>query len=541
MLITKSLMPFGHDSSVGSCLALSMALLAPSTNLMAQQVTNKTPTAQAEAKGVDMEKQPVKPQFKIVVPPVKARVPAETAATAARDLSRQDPRPQTVDVQPSAAPSARRAQGESASAASARSMKGLTPPLRAAELHRLSTSVLKENGVVVSHPSQAVAGLPSALLNDRAKVASMLGDLRRIDAVRSGPMTLYRRIAPSETDRETQTAADAVAPGERASVTAGAGLFDVVARGAATRRCTEVSLALDRYELNIRSVGLADPSVVAGSREFWDSVERNNMPLLAKYRQAAKEFTDACLDSDLKTLTVKQRAALDLVLGHLFIDGVPSCMGTRIRADLFLTARHCFYQFSEALGWQPRAMTNAHLTLVGNPEAMFKVQVLSCSAVGGNPDCADLPVDPVAADHLILKIVAPRRAGSSRGLPPMPDMLFEWPIAKQFLVVPGYSSWFTGRPWGSGDKPFATAPAVNGCIVAEVANGCVVNACQSDAGYSGSPMFVRRNVDQLVMVGIFLGSATAYPTCMRSNRNFGASLPSYVANAPAGPVAKGRQ
>ena len=367
----------------------------------------------------------------------------------------------------------------------------------------------------------------------------MLGDLRRIDAVRNGPTTLYRRIMPSESDRETRSAIDAVSLGDRLSVTAGTDLFDGLARSVATQRCAEASQVLDRHELNVRRVGLVDPSVEAGSREFWDSVERNNKDLLSRYRQAAKAFSDACLDSELKTLTVKQRASLDLVLGQLFIDGVSSCMGARIRADLFLTARHCFYQFDEALGWLPRSIKTAHLSLVGNPQALFEVQIVNCGGPGPQPDCGDLPVDPVAADHLLLKIVAPRKPGAPR-LPSMPEMRYERPTAKQFLVVPGYSSWFTGRPWDAGDKPLATAPAISGCVIAEVANGCVVNACQSDAGYSGSPMFARRNVDQLVMIGIFLGAATAYPTCLRSNRNFGASLPSYVANAGVAPNAKGR-
>jgi hypothetical protein len=213
-------------------------------------------------------------------------------------------------------------------------------------------------------------------------------------------------------------------------------------------------------------------------------------------------------------------------------------MGTRIRADLFLTARHCLQQFDPTLGWQPRAVKDMHLRLVGQPQLELELRASTCRGSASGPDCSAASVDPVTADHLVLQIVAPGR--SARDLPPMPELLFERPAPKQFLVVPGYSTWFTGRPWAPGDRPLATAPAIDGCVITEVAKDCVVNACQSDAGYSGSPMFARRNVDQLVMVGIFLGSATAYPTCMRGDRNFGASLPRDVALTLAGPVARAR-
>ena len=415
-------------------------------------------------------------------------------------------------------------------------------PANTAQLHQLGSAVLLKHGIELFRPGQAASGLPAAVLNDRAKVVSALSDLRQLDAIHSGPMTLYRRVAPNQFDRETQDALEsATKRGDAAALTAGAQLFDAAQRAAATRRCNEASLALDREELNIRSAGLADPTLVAGSAAFWDTMGRLNPSLLSRYQDAAKRYADTCLDSNLQTLTPKQRTALDQVLGELFIDGAPSCMGTRIRADLFLTARHCLFRFDESLGWQPRPVNALHLTLAGVPQTRFRVAPIDCNAAAPDPACVKLSGEPLAADHLLLRIAASAKKGGSAALPPMPELRFESPTAKQFLVVPGYSSWFTGRAWSANDKPFATSAAVSGCVVGELANACIVNACQSDAGYSGAPMFVRRNVDQLVMVGIFLGTATAYPSCMRSDRNFGARLPQFLAASRADELAKGRQ
>ena len=52
--------------------------------------------------------------------------------------------------------------------------------------------------------------------------------------------------------------------------------------------------------------------------------------------------------------------------------------------------------------------------------------------------------------------------------------------------------------------------------------GCLINSCQSEAGFSGAPMFARRKTDELVLVGIFLVSTAhnPYRRCQRPDRNF---------------------
>jgi hypothetical protein len=142
--------------------------------------------------------------------------------------------------------------------------------------------------------------------------------------------------------------------------------------------------------------------------------------------------------------------------------------------------------------------------------------------------CAALTDNPVTADQIVLKLAARSRDAPQRDLPPMPAVSIERPAVNQFLVVPGHSAWITGRAWRAGDAVYVTTPSVPGCMVSEIDKGCVVNACQSEAGFSGAPMFARRKVDALVMVGIFLGTANEYDQCKRSDRNFGAPPPPHV-------------
>jgi hypothetical protein len=303
--------------------------------------------------------------------------------------------------------------------------------------------------------------------------------------------------------------------------------------------------------LNIRKIGVEEPRAAPGSAAFWDALARLDAPALKRYRDAAKTFADACLDMRLETLTAAQREALGQVLGLLLIDGVHACMGLRVRADLVLTARHCLYAFDEVLGWQPRGARSIELVLPGAPAAKVALRELDCRNAAGDPACAEPAADPVAADHLLLK-VAPRKASAKASaaagtaampnppLPPMPELVFELPTAREFLVVPGHSSWYTGRSWAAGDRPFATAAGLSGCLVESLDNACLINACQSNDGFSGTPILARRNTDKLVVVGIFLGAAAAYPACQRTEHNFGAVLPGYVRRERLTEIARGR-
>ena len=287
--------------------------------------------------------------------------------------------------------------------------------------------------------------------------------------------------------------------------------------------------ALERQELNVRSVGLTDPSLSPGSVQFWSAVEGLNKPALDHYRQAAVVYTQACLDAQWLTLTEEQRSAMRSVVGHVLLDGVHTCMGARIAKDRFLTARHCLYDYDDDQAkWVPRRIVRRQVALIGNARTRFDATEIDCSAPQPDTSCSALSDNPVTADHLVLKVAMRSRDVPAVALPPMPALAIERPAVKQFMVVPGHSTWITGRGWSPADDVYVTTAAVAGCMVTEIANGCVVNSCQSEAGFSGAPMFARRNVKELVMVGIFLGSAMEYEQCMRSDRNFGAVPPPHL-------------
>jgi hypothetical protein len=217
------------------------------------------------------------------------------------------------------------------------------------------------------------------------------------------------------------------------------------------------------------------------------------------------------------------------VVGHVLLDGAHACMGARIAKDRFLTARHCLYDYDDGLGqWVARRVTRRQIALIGDAKTRFEAAELDCRAAQPDAACGTLTDNPVTADQIVLRIAARSTDAAAAPLPPMPALTVERPALQQFLVVPGHSTWITGRGWSAADEVYVTTAGVPGCMVAEIANGCVVNSCQSEAGFSGAPMFARRNVNELVMVGIFLGTANEYEQCRRADRNFGATPPPHV-------------
>jgi hypothetical protein len=437
----------------------------------------------------------------------------------------------------SQAPAASAAVQRKLSAAwSANQASALTP----AQKLTASRAVLHHLGIEFARPGESASGIASEVLDERHRVASALDALRAVDRVGQGGLTPYRLTFPTESDKETaQALAEIKAQGGAATLTAGDALFNEMARTLGSGLCNKASEALDREELNLRAIASEDVDAVPGSPVFWNALDRINAPALARYRAAAQTYAESCLDASLQSLTPAQRQALDQVLGVMLIDGTPECMATRIRPDLVLTARHCLYAYDETFGWQRRAIRSLGLVLVGVPGERWGLAEVDCAADGSVPGCGALPSDPVAGDHLVLRVTPPK-AGSKARLPPLPDVVFQAARANQFLVVPGWSTWFTGRSWSANDRPLATAPAISGCLVKSVQNACLINACQSDSGFSGSPILARVATDKLVVVGIFLGAATAYPTCQRSRHNFGAGLPAFLTRAQVAGVARSR-
>jgi hypothetical protein len=393
----------------------------------------------------------------------------------------------------------------------------------------LTLSVLQRHGFRGADIGGLRQGLPSALLNNPLRSQLLLNELRDLD--RSGEWTtMSRRLPPQNNDQDTDKAlAQLASSGEIAALTGSDALTDSARRKAASEQCRRATVALDRHELRLRGMTLTDPSIAPGSAPFWSAVEAQDKPALDQYRQAAGVYTQACLDTQWLSLTDAQRAAMRDVVGHVLLDGVHTCMGARIAKERFLTARHCLYRYDEALSqWLPRRIGQRQVALIGDAATRFEATELDCSAAPADAACAVLNDNPVAADQIVLKVAARSQDTRAVALPPMPALRVERPALRQFLVVPGHSAWITGRAWKPADAVYVTTAGVPGCMVAEIANGCVVNACQSEAGFSGAPMFARRNVNELVMVGIFLGSANEYEQCKRADRNFGALPPQHV-------------
>ena len=212
------------------------------------------------------------------------------------------------------------------------------------------------------------------------------------------------------------------------------------------------------------------------------------------------------------------------------LDGVAECMGTRIARDRFLTARHCLYQYDRNLGWQRGPVQRLRVSLAGQPDAWVDIDELDCESPHPDATCSRVQAsNPLASDHLLLRL-HPR---ADAALPPMPALRVDRAAVNQMLVVPGRSSWITGRALATADPIYVTTPDIGGCMIAINQEGCLINSCQSESGFSGAPMFARRKTDELVLVGIFLGSTAhnPYRQCQRPDRNFGAVVPRPVAEA----------
>lgn len=395
---------------------------------------------------------------------------------------------------------------------------------------RQTLEVLRRHGIADDAQARA-AGLPAVILTDRRRVDEVLKDLRTVNPPR-GNGTLYQRRLPETHDGETTEALAALCQtGAIAGLTGSALLLNDNERRSAQQRCINAATALDAQEANVRTIGSAEPGVTHGSAEFWRAIERLNANAATAYRQSAQAYATACLDAEWHALTLAQRSDMKSVVGFLHLNGVAECMGTRVAADRFLTARHCLYRYDRNIGWERHDVTSVQVALAIKPGVAFDAEELDCDAPQPDRYCSVLSAnDALAADHLVLRLKPPSPGAA---FPAMPALQVDRAGKHQMLVVPGRSTWITGRALSATDPVYVTTAGIGGCMVATNDQGCLVNSCQSEPGFSGAPMFARRDVGQLVLVGIFLGSTaqSPYPHCQWSNRNFGATLPLQVAKA----------
>jgi hypothetical protein len=407
-----------------------------------------------------------------------------------------------------------------------------TAPIGKSTLADLS-SVLQRHGFVGELKKDGRLGLPGSVLTNPARVGVLLGDLRTWQPP-AGDYTVMQRRMPGTQDSETTAALDEMrAAGTLASVTAVDALANAEQRRSRQKQCSEASLQLDAQEANVRTIGATQrPEAIQGSRAFWEAVEKANKPAAQAYRAAAAAYARSCLDAQWQALTPAQRDDMKAVVGYLHLDGMAACMGARIAKDRFLTARHCLYRYDRNTGWERHAVQRVQVVLAGtNGPTAFAAQEIACQAPQPDMPCAALPPDnPLGADHLVLRLV-PESPGSV--LPPMPALQIDRAAPRQMLVVPGRSTWITGRALEPKDPVYVTTADIGGCMIATQRDGCLVNSCQSEAGFSGAPMFARRQIDRLVLVGVFLGSTAhnPYPQCQQPDRNFGAALPAPVVAA----------
>ncbi len=255
-----------------------------------------------------------------------------------------------------------------------------------------------------------------------------------------------------------------------------------------------------------------------------DAVDPN--PSLLLLLQANYRFR--CLD---------RLGSVDPAFDHLvfFLDGMKvSCAGVLLAKNLVLTARHCFAPGERS--WVSRFLiTGKHSAPLSVREVPGRQAIVlgdrgaSYRAVPANlPFNLDLehydPISERGSDYLLIELV-----DYNKTLTPLP---VGQPTLGAKVVIPA----FLGDTSALRDP--ASAAAAEGslrvdnsplCSVLAVVGKCLIHTCQTDGGYSGTPILQKQG-DRYVVVGVHTGTfaSDVEPACGFSRgsffRNYGVEI-----------------
>ena len=270
-------------------------------------------------------------------------------------------------------------------------------------------------------------------------------------------------------------------------------------RTAAARLCTIAVKALRDYRKDNASAPVSSDD---------DAVTQTEAVFQAVYR-------DSCLvkDPDPRLSSVTNNLVY-------FIDGhAVTCAGIVVSKNIVLTARHCFvpdintwmtsYQVNGIPPDYKLAIENVpgrRAVVIGDMTKAYAVQVLSVPA---NGDLSNFnPVTAADQDFLFVQLI-----GAS--LDDLPDLMPVGPISGDQLRIPALfldgAKVLSGFSTGSSEQRvaslvselrFDTSPL---CTIVVHPGRCIVHDCQTDHGYSGTPIFALRG-DTYELVGVHTGS-----------------------------------
>lgn len=191
-------------------------------------------------------------------------------------------------------------------------------------------------------------------------------------------------------------------------------------------------------------------------------------------------------------------------LGHLRIDGTPTCLAYLVSKDHVLTARHCVYESSDLAD----AYQSGHASFqtIGDTGKAYRV----CGATTAYPGRSK----KLADEQLVLRIAAmpgpvgPARAVDADAIRPL--------LFLGALQMPTEAITFAWIPHASEfDKRYTNdlgVPSGPGCYVLryDKGNACFTHFCPTYQGTSGGPMFTQAS-GAWSLLGVHIGVVKPLP------------------------------
>lgn len=269
------------------------------------------------------------------------------------------------------------------------------------------------------------------------------------------------------------------------------------------------------------------------------SPEHNGIPN-SQYAKAVRNYDLHCLSREKDIPPELSQAGLGRVTGILTLisaDGnvQPFCGAFRFASKYIVTARHCLFDKKSGLPRDGVDIRNVRLQLLSFPKRSFSVAIDKSippppsNIFGGFADHDDYFVLSVSLLDLPmpdnLKIV------ESRPLDKLVLVGFHRHIALvarsyQVAGLTGVAKKRTQTNW----KAYLRGSKNGACIVSVSDPLCIVHGCQTEAGYSGLPIFRRSNEGRLEVAGLHTRGHNSAKECLGVKAPNGEIAPKYLGN-----------
>lgn len=224
-----------------------------------------------------------------------------------------------------------------------------------------------------------------------------------------------------------------------------------------------------------------------------------------EFTQKQSAFQQLCLEPADSIPAELLNLGIGDVLSFIISDDQPICGALRIRNDVFVTARHCFYNPISGRAYNTNSTIG--LSILSTPNELIQIIALSTSITDKNFEINPVPFG-ITNDYLFVHTEQP--------IVDFPDLEFEQPAPSDELILIGFyrfydtpslfrqplgitdsQNWADGIYWDNSQQ----------CITGETTIKCSAHYCQSDAQYSGTPIFRKSAINgKLTIAGIHISS-----------------------------------